>query len=579
MPAGSSTNSQQLVRAAPTSAGLNSVGPDSRMWPFDRYSARVKPKCGKCDVRLRMTPVARSISMASPNVLERNSTRLLSREKSARSPNPVSFRMCGGRFWSGGTTPAGAAGGGCWPAAIRGTHRTPSATRVRTRTTMTERMRKCRTRRARDDQRHTGDTASPRALICTHADALPLPNDAACGAVVLAGLAIAGAVERRSRFAPPNSRLPAARPNDDRWWKREPIRFLQTNLSENDSTVDPKALVAAVADFGANTFLMNMGGIVAQYPTRVPFHYPSTFLPPGRDLFGDVVREAHARKIRVVGRFDLSKTQQPVFDAHPEVVLRARERRAGHLQRPLLDLHQRQLLPRACADDPDGGARSLRGRRAVLQHVRQPVDRLQRRGDRPLPLPGMPDPLSRPVQPSCAGRRRCGLSILHGRLVARGRRDDCRADSPQAPECRLPHLHQGPHRRHHVRVEHRGRPSAADVAVLGERQREPIARVRAGQGGDQPGDELHRFSVALRARAAGRDRAAPVSEPRARRAAGRRRVGTDAAAGSQRPARGKADLRLARAARGSLPGHEQRRAACCCSPPGTPRPTAASSDC
>ncbi|MGH9372279.1 MAG: hypothetical protein ACRD15_12170 [Vicinamibacterales bacterium] len=103
-----------------------------------------------------------------------------------------------------------------------------------------------------------------------------------------------------------------------RWWLDEPVRFLQTNLSETDSTVDPKALVSAVVEFPANTFLVNMGGIVAQYPTRVPFHYPSAFLPPGRDLFGEVLREAHARKIRVVGRFDLSKTQKPVFDAHPE---------------------------------------------------------------------------------------------------------------------------------------------------------------------------------------------------------------------------------------------------------------------
>ncbi|MGH9371186.1 MAG: hypothetical protein ACRD15_06610, partial [Vicinamibacterales bacterium] len=93
---------------------------------------------------------------------------------------------------------------------------------------------------------------------------------------------------------------------------------VQTNLSETDSTVDPKALVQAVADFPANTFLVNMGGIVAQYPTRVPFHYASAFLPPGRDLFGDVLHEAHARKIRVIGRFDLSKTQKPVYDAHPE---------------------------------------------------------------------------------------------------------------------------------------------------------------------------------------------------------------------------------------------------------------------
>jgi hypothetical protein len=127
--------------------------------------------------------------------------------------------------------------------------------------------------------------------------------------------AVALAATLASSSLPP---APRAQTADRRWWKHEPIRFLQTNLSETDSTVDPKALVAAVADFGANTFLMNMGGIVAQYPTRVPFHYPSAFLPPGRDLFGDVVREARARRIRVVGRFDLSKTQRPVYDAHPE---------------------------------------------------------------------------------------------------------------------------------------------------------------------------------------------------------------------------------------------------------------------
>src|SRR5687768_1408014 len=71
----------------------------------------------------------------------------------------------------------------------------------------------------------------------------------------------------------------ASQSGQSRWWMDEPIRFLQTNLSETDSTVDPKTLVDAVAGFGANTFLMNMGGIVAQYPTRVPFHYPSVHLP------------------------------------------------------------------------------------------------------------------------------------------------------------------------------------------------------------------------------------------------------------------------------------------------------------
>ena len=287
---------------------------------------------------------------------------------------------------------------------------------------------------------------------------------------------------------------PAVRQPHDGWWQREPIRFLQTNLSETDSTVDPQALVAAVADFGANTFLMNMGGIVAQYPTRVPFHYPSAFLPPGRDLFGDVVREAHARKIRVIGRFDLSKTQQPVFDAHPEWFFR-RANGDPVIYNGLYSTcingdyyreHALTILDEALERyEVDGLFFNMFG---------NPVDRLQRCGDRSVPLRGLPDALSRPLRPSGAGGRRRRLSRVHGRLVARGRRDDCRADSPQAPARRLPHLHPRPHRRHHVRVEHRGHPAAAAVALFGERQRQPVARIRAGQAGDQPGDELHRLS-------------------------------------------------------------------------------------
>jgi hypothetical protein len=103
-----------------------------------------------------------------------------------------------------------------------------------------------------------------------------------------------------------------------RWWMDEPVRFLQTNVREIDSTLDAKRLVEQVAEFPANTLLFNMGGIVAQYPTRVEYHYPSAYLPPGRDLFGEILEEARARNIRVVGRFDLSKTQKPVFDARPE---------------------------------------------------------------------------------------------------------------------------------------------------------------------------------------------------------------------------------------------------------------------
>lgn len=102
------------------------------------------------------------------------------------------------------------------------------------------------------------------------------------------------------------------------WWLRQPMRWVQTNLRETDSVLDARKHVEELARMRANVLLLNMGGIVAQYPTRVEHHYPSPHLPPGKDLFGEVLREAHARGIKVVGRFDLSKTPKAVYDAHPE---------------------------------------------------------------------------------------------------------------------------------------------------------------------------------------------------------------------------------------------------------------------
>ena len=69
---------------------------------------------------------------------------------------------------------------------------------------------------------------------------------------------------------------------DSSWWMREPIRWVQTNLREVDSGSGPVRLVEEAARMKANVLHVNMGGIVATYPTREPYHIVSRSLPPGR---------------------------------------------------------------------------------------------------------------------------------------------------------------------------------------------------------------------------------------------------------------------------------------------------------
>jgi hypothetical protein len=102
------------------------------------------------------------------------------------------------------------------------------------------------------------------------------------------------------------------------WWMTEPIRWLQTNLRETNSALDPKQFIQDVLNFNVNVLMMNAGGITAHYPSNVEYEYVSPYLPKGRDMFGEVLNEAHAHNLRVVSRWDFSKTHKSVYDAHPE---------------------------------------------------------------------------------------------------------------------------------------------------------------------------------------------------------------------------------------------------------------------
>jgi putative glycosyl hydrolase-like family 6 (GHL6) protein len=101
-------------------------------------------------------------------------------------------------------------------------------------------------------------------------------------------------------------------------WYSVMRRCGQINFNERDPlTMDADDWMNYWASLKVDAVLLNGGGIVAFYPTRVPFHHRSQFLG-SRDLFGDMVAAAKKRGLRVVARMDCNFAYAEAWRAHPE---------------------------------------------------------------------------------------------------------------------------------------------------------------------------------------------------------------------------------------------------------------------
>lgn len=99
------------------------------------------------------------------------------------------------------------------------------------------------------------------------------------------------------------------------WWRENKLRMIQNNLRDIDAGMDISQYVETLKAFGANACMVGCGGITAFYPTRLPFAHVNPYLDG--DFFGELLSRCHQEGIRVIARFDFSKTHESVFDAHP----------------------------------------------------------------------------------------------------------------------------------------------------------------------------------------------------------------------------------------------------------------------
>lgn len=101
-------------------------------------------------------------------------------------------------------------------------------------------------------------------------------------------------------------------------WYATMRRCGQLNFNERDPlTLNADAWMDYWASLKVNAVLLNGGGIVAFYPTKIPYQHRSEFLGE-RDLFGDMAAAARKRGIRVVARMDCNYAYQEALEAHPE---------------------------------------------------------------------------------------------------------------------------------------------------------------------------------------------------------------------------------------------------------------------
>ncbi|HEY4289531.1 MAG TPA: alpha-amylase family protein [Puia sp.] len=122
--------------------------------------------------------------------------------------------------------------------------------------------------------------------------------------------AIAQAVASSAQPDPPDPDIP--------WLNR--MRWAQLAFVENDpKRFDPDFWLAYFRRIHAEGALLSAGGVVAFYPTNVPYHHRSNWLG-NSDPLDYMIKGCRNMNMSVVLRTDPHATRQDMYDAHPDYI-------------------------------------------------------------------------------------------------------------------------------------------------------------------------------------------------------------------------------------------------------------------
>jgi hypothetical protein len=125
-------------------------------------------------------------------------------------------------------------------------------------------------------------------------------------------------------------------PQKEPWFDR-PMRWAQLTLVENDpGQFDPDFWLSYFKRIHADGTCLSAGGVVAYYPTEVPFHHRSAWLGDS-DPLGYLIEGCRRMNMSIICRTDPHATWQNVYDAHPDwIAVTAEGEKRRHWANPEL---------------------------------------------------------------------------------------------------------------------------------------------------------------------------------------------------------------------------------------------------